>query len=251
MGFLTRIKRALGGEELEKEQAPLQISEPLNPVSNAHMQELMRSEQESGPMDGARRDARDIEESGVLQRFAALEGQEVPESEYDRTIEHDAILVQQGLAGMSAEQIDQKKQAAYLENKHYEEELAAAVEKRHYGSVAHRQYGELIEELTGGVISAEEAMAMNPCGGLPGPGATELPLMARIEPIYRHAMRHDATGFLLTYFGVGPGYGTPTSMIGLNAFNPLAGQILGAAREMNIASELPEGETAAKPTRFR
>jgi hypothetical protein len=93
-------------------------------------------------------------------------------------------------------------------------------------------------------------MAMNPSGGLPGPGMNEIPLIGAFDSVARHAMRHDATGFLLTRFGIGPGYGSPTTPLGLNNSNPLAGQILGIAREaFGKASVLPspkiEGFTIA------
>jgi hypothetical protein len=216
--------------------------------SNSDMIAMMESEKKLDEA-GALRTAEEIGESGVLDTFKALENVEVPESERDRSIDDDAILVKQGLSKLTPEEIGNLKERAYNDP-----EVAAtldkAIEKKHYGSALHRQYGELIEELTGGVISAEEAMAMNPTGGLPGPAEKEIPFAKEIAPVLRHAMRHDATGFLMTHFGVGPGYGTKTTALGFDSSNPLAGQILGIIREVFDPSELPEGDEAAKSGRF-
>jgi hypothetical protein len=198
---------------------------------------------------GASRTPDEVRDSGVLDAFAALEGVEVPKSEKDRTVADDSVLVRQGLSKMTPEQIEELKEKAY-KHPEVEQDLPDAIKMKHYGSEKHRKYGELIEELTGGVISAEEAMAMNPTGGLPGPGAKEIPLIGHIEPIARHAMRHDATGFLLTRFGVGPGYGSKTTAIGRASDDPLGGQILGVFREMFTPSDLPKGDTATKGERF-
>lgn len=216
--------------------------------SNAQLVAMMDAEKRlSGA--GALRTAEEIGDSGVLDTFRALESVDVPASERDRTLGDDAILVKQGLSKLTPEQIAAMKEEAY---KHPEvaQDLPGAIEKKHYGSDLHRQYGKIIEELTGGVISCEEAMAMNPCGGLPGPGAKEIPLARKIEPILRHAMRHDANGFLLTRFGVGPGYGSKTSVLGKESSNPLAGQILGIVREMVSPTDMPKGDEATKPERF-
>ncbi len=190
-----------------------------------------------------------IQESGVLDAFKSIKDVEVPESERDRTIDDDAVLVMQGLADLTPEQIEQMKENAY----NHEEGQAAvkeALECEHYGSENHKQYGALVERLTGGVISAEEAMAMNPTGGLIGPGVSILRHLDGIDSLKRHAMRHDATGFLKTRFGVGPGYGSKTSMFGRDSDDPLAGQIFGWAREIGEESDFEDHSHVAKSGRF-
>ncbi len=91
---------------------------------------------------------------------------------------------------------------------------------------------------------------MNPSGGIPGDGNKELPFAAKIAPLARHAMRHDATGFLINRFGIGPGYGSKTSFVGRESTDPLAGQLLGVVREIITPSELPTGDEAAQSGRF-
>jgi hypothetical protein len=234
--------------------APVSISEPRPAQSNEAAKERLNSDprhktSKVGAFSGMQRGAAEIEKSGVLAEFRELQGVRVSESEFDRTLDDDAVLVQQGLGKMSADQIAEMKKAAY-EHPEAKADLDAAIKKKHYGSERHRKYGETIEFLTGGVISAEEAMAMNPTGGIPGAGAKEVPL-STLGPVARHAMRHDATGFLTTRFGVGPGYGSKTSWIGRASNDPLAGQILGMAREiLSPTEDIPSGETAAKPGRF-
>jgi hypothetical protein len=141
------------------------------------------------------------------------------------------------------------KKAAY-EHPEGKGDLDPAIKMKHYGSERHRKFGETVEFLTGGVISAEEAMAMNPTGGIPGDGVKEIPF-STLGPIARHAMRHDATGFLMNRFEVGPGYGSKTSFLGRASTDPLAGQILGLAREvLSPTEDLPSGDQAGKSGRF-
>ena len=90
---------------------------------------------------------------------------------------------------------------------------------------------------------------MNPSGGLPGPGMKEIPLANDIGPVARHAMRHDANGFLKTRFDVGPGYGSKTTPLGLKSDSPLAGQYLGVLREAAHASTFPSAEHVGPPVR--
>jgi len=195
------------------------------------------------------RGADQIRQSGVLERMARVQGVKVPASELNRTIEHDAILVQQDLARMSPEQIAKLKEAAYS-HPECKADLDPAIKMGHYGSAKHKEYGALIEKLTGGIISAEEAMAMNPTGGIPGPNDKKIPLFADFGPVARHAMRHDATGFLKTRLNVGPGYGSKTTIFGRQSNDPLAGQILGVTREIFHSSKLPVSDHVAKPGRF-
>ena len=202
--------------------------------------------------DSVNRNAQQIENSGVLNALKELDSRQiqVPDSEYDRTIADDSVLVMKGFAKLNAQDIHTLKEAAY-HHPERAEELEGAIEKKYYGSAKHKEFGALVESMSGGVISAEEAMSMCPCGGIPGDGASEVPLIGNIDAVARHAMRHDACGFLLTRFGVGPGYGSPTTPFGLNNSNPLAGQVLGIAREVfNMPSVQPVGQHAAKPERF-
>jgi hypothetical protein len=187
------------------------------------------------------RGANEIRKSGALQEFAKLKGVKVPTSELNRNIEDDAVLVRQGLAKMTPEQIADLKNKAY-ENPEVKQDLAESKKRGYYGSAQHKQYGATVEFLTGGVISAEEAMAMNPSGGLPGPGMKEIPLANDISPVARHAMRHDANGFLMTRFGIGPGYGSKTTPFGLHSDSPFAGQYLGVIREAAQPTKLPSSD---------
>jgi hypothetical protein len=240
------IAQGRGGDAL-RDQGGLSNSEMAASIAAGPAQ----GAEDQGPRwSGILRGAKEIQESGALDFFKKKRGIKVRESEGVRTVDDDATLVQQDLSYMSAEQIaDLKKQA--MEAPELEEEREEAIRMRHFGSKKHRQYGELVEKLTGGVISAEEAMAMNPTGGIPGEGAKALPIVGHIQTIQRHAMRHDATGFLKNKLDVGPGYGTKTSAIGRKSTDPLAGQWLGVLREMGTPSKLPDGETAAKPGRFK
>lgn len=212
-----------------------------------------RDNQNVPAFQGILRKAKEIADSGVLRGFRELaaRGIEVPASEFHRTTSDDAVLVMKGFAKMSPDQIHQLKEKAY----HHREvapELQGALDKNYYGSPQHKVFGALVEQLTGGVLSAEEAMAMCPCGGIPGDGAKEVPLIGKIDAVQRHAMRHDALGFLMTRFGVGPGYGSKTTPFGLASDNPLAGQVLGIAREIfHEASVFSSGEKAATPDRFQ
>ncbi|MFY0565416.1 FG-GAP-like repeat-containing protein [Archangium lansingense] len=100
-----------------------------------------------------------------------------------------------------------------------------------------RQYGEAMERMTQGALSAGEAIALNPSGGLVGPGdgwmtqALEV-TTGWIPGVKAHGVLHDAAGFLAGRdgFGVGPGY----LYLGYNFFGmsktlPIAGQVEGIA----------------------
>jgi hypothetical protein len=215
---------------------------------------LMRAEKADGSsrFSGIRRDAKAIEASGVLKDFQQLAERDIqaPNSEFDRSIADDSLLVMKDFAKMSPEQIQTLKDKAY-QHPEFAPDLKGSLDKGYYGCNQHKAFGALVEQMTGGILSAEEAMSMNPCGGIPGAGADEIPLASQIGAISRHAMRHDATGFLLTRFGTGPGYGSPTSVFGLASNNPMAGQILGIAREtFGPSSEFPEFNHIAMPERF-
>lgn len=214
---------------------------------------LMRGQSDSGKSryTGVLRNAEQIAASGILQDIQLLDARGItpPASEFDRSPADDAVLVMRDFGKMSPHQIEAMKEQAY---RHPEiaSDLEGAIEKNHYGSERHKAFGALVEKLSGGILSAEEAMSMCPCGGIPGDGPKEIPLISTLDPIARHAMRHDATGFLLTRFGVGPGYGSKTTIFGREKNDPLAGQILGVAREILNASELPNGVEVATPGRF-
>ena len=171
-------------------------------------------------------------------------------SEFSRTIDDDTREVLQGFKSMSAEALQAKKTAAY-QHPEVARDKPEAIASGYYGSKQHKQYGALVSQLTAGIISPEEAMAMNPSGGIPGPGMKEVPLVGRIGAFSRHAMRHDATGFLLTRFGVGPGYGTPTTPLGRDKDDPLAGQWLGVLREaVSTSSVLPDTSHVGAPVEW-
>lgn len=94
--------------------------------------------------------------------------------------------------------------------------------KKHFKSPIHQLYGKVVEHLTDGKISAEQAMALNPTGGLVGKGAEQLITPSNLKDLSlvyeqgnestvramltRHGVVHDALGFLYTFAGVGPGY---------------------------------------------
>jgi hypothetical protein len=227
----------------------------LNQLGNkALVHTLMRCEDVQGPrFSSIRRDAAELRKSGILEDFQTLTARkiEVPESEYNRSLDDDAVLVMTDFSKMTPEQIHDLKEAAYR-HPEVERDLPAAIERGYYGCDQHKQYGAIVEALTGGVISAEEAMAMNPTGGIPGPGAKEVPLIGRFDSGLRHAQRHDATGFLITRFNVGPGYGSEEGLVSLGKNNPLSGQVYGLLREsINMPSTLPDFTYVGKSGRYQ
>lgn len=214
----------------------------------------MNSQNEKGArFQSVYRGKEELSRSGILADLSILaeRGIEVPKSEVDRSIQDDAVLVMSDLSKLTENQIETLKMKAYFHPETVRD-LPISIEKGYYGSDQHKQYGALVESLTGGVISAEEAMRMNPCGGLPGPGGREIPLLNSIDFMQRHALRHDAVGFLISHFGVGPGYGTPTTPLGLDSHNPLAGQILGVLRESLVTpSVFPKSDHVGSDERFQ
>ncbi len=207
-----------------------------------------QNNKESSRFLSVKRDSQELQRSGILDDMQIL-----PElildnqSELYRGIEDDSREVLQGFKQMSAEQIDGLKRKAF-EHPEVSQDLQAAKDAGYYGSEPHKQYGALIETLTAGIISAEEAMGMNPSGGIPGPGMDRVPLISGIGAVARHALRHDATGFLLTRFQVGPGYGTPTTpILGMDKDNKFAGQWLGVMREAISSSVFPDTSHVGEP----
>ena len=262
MSFLKRMKRAFGGGDKKPSKgAPVEISEADEreraraALSNQQAREELQASQqlETGQFRGAHRGAAEIEESGVLAEFAKIDTSKLEKkSEFKRTIDDDAALVRKGFSSFSPQQIEDMKSKAYAGSFDDERDgrntkptdartkkirkegkgaARDAAEKGHFGSELHKEYGAMVEYLSGGLISAEEAMVMNPTGGIAGPGAKGI-AFEKDNALRRHAVRHDAVGFLKTRFDVGPGYGTKTSAIGLKSSNPLAGQWLGIGREL-------------------
>lgn len=160
----------------------------------------------------------------------------------DRTVGDDAARVQLEISRIPAKVFKMMKNAALASPSMFERKGAELV--GFYGGAQHRQYGAYIAELTGGAITAEEAMAMNPTGGIAGPGLIGISFHS--GPLHEHAIRHDATGFLWTFFNIGPGYG------GDNPESPLSGQVEGIRREMQRGkSDLPEYDNVGAPVEQR
>jgi RHS repeat-associated protein len=114
-------------------------------------------------------------------------------------------------------------------------------------SSAQKLYGEAMSRITGGVITPGEAIALNPTGGLVGPGGGALeqfldPSTGWIPGVRIHSVLHDAYGWLgstvkqadqwtIGGLGVGPGYFyAGYNFFGMSSTNPLAGQVEGIAR---------------------
>lgn len=260
---MKKLRRVFGGDDNAKEapapEEPLQIrriddgSGAAAALSNQQAKESLNEHQAKvGGFSSIHRDANAIERSGVLEQFAKHDTSDVEKmDEYDRTLDDDAVIVQKEFSDMTPEQIGKLKEAMFEgeKGKEIDEDVKAALKKDHYGSELHKEYGATVEYLTGGILSAEEAMAMNPTGGIGGPGAMGIAFKDD-QALRRHAIRHDATGFLKTHFGVGPGYGTKTTFFGLGADNPLAGQLGGIFREMGEASERIDTTGIGSSSRF-
>lgn len=212
------------------------------------MLQAPQNKNESARFLSVKRDSQELRRSGILDDLQVLPECIVDQkSELYRGIEDDSREVLQGLRQMTPEQIDGLKREAF---KHPEvnQDLQASIDAGYYGSEPHKQYGALVETLTAGIISAEEAMGMNPSGGIPGAGMDKLPLISEIGAVARHALRHDATGFLLSRFQVGPGYGTPTTpVLGMDKDNQYGGQWLGILREACSSSIFPDTSHVGKP----
>lgn len=250
----TRLRQVAQG--LPQPSALSSLVNPYAHMSNETLLDALMhgSRQPDAPVfKGILRQEDTIARSGVLEgmRELATRQIEVPASEYDRSVKDDAVLVMRDFSKLTAQHISKLKEQAY-QHAEVAPHLEGALAKNYYGSPQHKAFGAVVEQLTGGLLSAEEAMSMSPCGGIPGPGPKEVLLIHDLDAIKRHAIRHDALGFLLTRFGVGPGYGSKTSIFGLAKDNPLAGQILGIAREVfHAPSMLSSGEKAATPERFQ
>lgn len=157
----------------------------------------------------------------------------------DRSVFDDAARVKAEIANLPPKIFKQMKQAA-LANPTIKADIKGSQEDGYYGSHQHKEYGAYVAMLTGNAITAEEAMRMNPSGGIAGPGLKGIAFES--GPLHEHAIRHDATGFLLTFFSIGPGYGgdVPDS--------PLSGQVEGLKREiLRGQSELPGTEGVGAP----
>ncbi|MBI2390153.1 MAG: VCBS repeat-containing protein [Deltaproteobacteria bacterium] len=112
-------------------------------------------------------------------------------------------------------------------------------------TVSQLRYGRAVEIITGQKISALEAIALNPTGGLVGPGNGVLaqvldPTTGWIPGVRIHAVVHDASGWLgsvardthtIGGLGVGPGYFyAGFNLFGLEKANMVGGQLEGIAR---------------------
>ena len=101
----------------------------------------------------------------------------------------------------------------------------------HAGSYKQLMYGLVVQKLAqvygSRDITWEQAVPMNPSGGMIGYGATYLRLhkyLKRCKSFRLHAIFHDAMGFLYKAYGVGNGY---DYVFGILPSFPLAGQVSG------------------------
>ena len=110
--MLSRKKQGFGGGS---PKAPSPTSKPMPAMSNEARKAKLaiggHKQSKEGTFSSVNRDAAAIGGSGVLDDFRQLAGVQVPESEFDRTLDDDAVLVQQGLGKMSPDQIAEMKQA--------------------------------------------------------------------------------------------------------------------------------------------
>ena len=164
----------------------------------------------------------------------------------DRTVEDDVNRIRTELSRLPPKIIQIMKNAA-LADPQVKSQMAEAKATHwyrpqpYYGSELHKRYGALVERLTGGVLSAEEAMRMNPSGGRAGPGMISFAIES--GPLAAHAIRHDAEGFLKSFFSIGPGYG------GFNGESCLSGQFEGIEREIvKGPSKLPDASGVGAPS---
>lgn len=111
----------------------------------------------------------------------------------DRSLCEDALRVRAEIEKIPRPVFEHMKSHALTSNKFSVMEIAGAKADPYFGSAQHREYGAYVAKLTGGAITAEEAMRMNPSGGLSGPG------VASDGTHHDHAIRTDATGFLLSF----------------------------------------------------
>lgn len=137
--------------------------------------------------------------------------------------------VMRDMAGLSDEELSARV-SEMMGDAEIQADLQRSLDGGFYGSELHQRYGATVEYLTGGRISAEQAMALNPSGGITGPGMSGLELGG---PVGNHAVRHDAQGYLFNNFSAGPGYG------GLFPSFPGSGQIVGSLRELINPTDFP------------
>jgi hypothetical protein len=111
------------------------------------------------------------------------------------------------------------------------------------GSASQLRYGKYVGEVLG--IDATLAAALNPTGGLVGPGNDGFEAIPE-ELVGLHGEMHDAAGYLKTYQDIGPGYSyiDPFEKIGdMMNFTPMNGQSSGVdmwveqAQQMGIQDE--------------
>lgn len=108
-----------------------------------------------------------------------------------------------------------------------DQDIARAIDMGYYGSARHQQFGQMVSDLTGGQVTPQQAMMMQPFGGDMGPGTG----IYAGGLLGRHSMIHDAEGFL-AQLDVGPGYGGPLPGC------KFSGQSEGLRRELLFPSAL-------------
>ena len=101
----------------------------------------------------------------------------------------------------------------------------------HAGSYEQLMYGSVVQKLAQvyglGDVTREQAIRMNPSGGMIRYGATctrPHKYLKRCKSFRLHAIFHDAMGFLYKVYGVGNGY---DYVFGILPSCPLAGQVSG------------------------
>lgn len=221
------------------------------------IKQLVRGDGKKQPAEGAEHEASPAEQFQIQQMNAsqidAILAQK-PENDPvaadspaqagpDRTFEHDTTRVKEQCAKIPDKVFRMMKGAAFANPSMAKDVGKAKARNNYYGGANHRAYGAAVAELTGGRITAEEAMRMNPSGGIAGNGLYGIAFDDGV--LHNHAIWHDACGFLITNFNIGPGYG------GDSPANPLSGQFEGIGREMRRTSNLPSGDAVASPVQTR
>lgn len=106
-------------------------------------------------------------------------------------------------------------------------------DNEHWGSREQMIFGDVVSmNLDPSLMPAFAAM-LSPTGGITGPGAIDIghlipELVASEDVIGVHSAVHDAAGYLLNNFGIGPGYEYAGNGI-LSSDSPISGQVSGVA----------------------
>ncbi len=226
--MLDQLKGLLGGKK-KRDHDPALEEQEASEAAPAEEEEIaaMNGQQINAAM------AQAPESNPVSADTALADGE-------DRTVEGDATQIQEQIAKIPEKIFRDMKKAAMANPKVKQQVKQAKLRFDFYGSRIHKEYGATVETLTGGRITAEEAMRMNPSGGIAGAGL--IGIAFDFGPLHRHAIWHDACGFLRTAFNVGPGYG------GDDSDSPLSGQFEGIGREMNQDANIPDWKPVGAPT---